>query len=126
MSKRFIFKNLVTEFEDTMKAADEKASAAYRTAEVIIDDPEKNMAIIMIVSFDLGNAGLSFCDLAQFLYDNYSIMEISSLYLAVSNSGSIKTVSEDFDSEKALEHLKKDAKDKMKKTEDKVFGDDNN
>ena len=110
--ERFIFNPMGTEAEEVFGSDDDKAKGAWVIAEVLVSDTNKHMAVIMLLSFDLGSAGVSFYDMAQFLYDNYSELQLIGLHKALTNSGGVMTKQMHYESKEQLEALREEA-DKM-------------
>lgn len=104
--ERFIFKPIKTEPEDVFSSGDDKAKVAWVTAETLVKDADKHSPVIMLISWDLGYAGISFYDIAQFLYDNYTEFQIDSLLKVITGNDSVTIKQVAYESEEQLEELR--------------------
>ena len=118
--ERYIFENLNE--KELMNSGDSKAMGAFVVADELVADPKKNMAVIMIISFDLGVAGVSFSEIAQFLYDNYSNFQLMGLHKAITDESGVTTVAQTYDSPEELAELKAKAKTMQDNTLKKMEG----
>lgn len=100
---------------------DSKAVIAFKIADEIIEDTYKHMPLLMIISFDTGMSGVSFFDIVQFLYDNYTEHQLTLLASAMIAPETVGAKKATYNSEEELNELKKDAEEKMKETEEKFL-----
>ncbi len=116
--ERYIFKNDANNMDKVFESEDEKAIAALKAAEALVGDPDKNMTALMLISFDMNTAGMSFVDIAQFLYDNYSKYQLVGLWLSITNPSAVTSKKMHYESEEEMEALKKEANEIAKKFEE--------
>jgi len=115
--ERFIF-GMNTELKDIEKAKDPKAYGAWETAGEIINDIDKNIGILVMVSFEIGSkGGVTFFELAQFIYDNYSPIQIAGLHMAISGNSAVQTMKTTYSSQEELDKIREDARKKNEESE---------
>ena len=112
--ERFIFKTGL-EAEKVFESNDNKAIGAWVVAEELAQDTNKHMAVIMIISFDLNTSGVSFYEMAQFLYDNYTNMQLVGLHKALVGGEGVTTKEVKYETEEELAALKKEAEELQNK-----------
>ena len=109
MMNRFIFDPLGEDYDDVMTSGDERAMAAFATADVIVADVQRSMPIIMIISFELNSSGVSFSEICQFLYDNYEEYQIAGLYKSMTDPDSVTATKMQYESAEQLANAKDNA-----------------
>lgn len=112
--KRFIFK-IGTEGQEVIDSGDDKAMGAWVVAEELVEDSKKHMAVIMLISFDLDTPGVSFYEMAQFLYDNYTNMQLVGLHKALTGGEGVVTKEMKYETQEELVALKEAAEELQKK-----------
>lgn len=110
---RFVFGKM-DKSDEVYNSEDMKAKMAFTLAGEIIATREDNMPLLVLLSFEIGNGGLTQNDLAQFLYDNYSEHQLTGLHMSIVDKDAIKTIERHFETEEELEQIRSEAKEMQK------------
>ena len=107
--------------KEVLESGDAKAKGAWMTADAIVQNSKENIPILMIISYEVGGGGVSFTEVAQFLYDNYTEPQIAGLFLAITSPDSISSREERYSSIEELEQIRGDAKKNLDESEKKFL-----